>query len=85
MTVDLRPFLQTSEVLAKELSKVEKDILEDALFQRKFDNCVSLLNAIENAKSHGLEVEFLVFFIDYLCEGSSFQEAIKYANREWDI
>jgi len=83
--IDLKPYLQNSEVLAKELTKVDRDKLEDALFQRKFDNCVHLLNSIENAKSHGLEVEFLVFFIDYLCAGSSIHEAIESANREWDI
>jgi len=40
---------------------------------------------LNEAREHGLEVEFMKTFIENICIGYSYDESIANALREWDI
>ena len=81
--IDLQQFFASSPTL-KEVSD-EFLASDDGEYARDMINAKKVLAALENAKQSGLQLEFLSFFINELCRGASYDEAIAYAEREWDL
>ena len=81
--IDLQQFFASSPTL----KEVGDEFLasDDGEYARDMINAKKVLAALENAKQSGLQLEFLSFFINELCRGASYDEAIAYAEREWDL
>ena len=75
--------MKASLVLKETTEKFFED--EDNSYVKRLANARKVIEALDYAKENGLEAEFLSFFIDDLCRGASYDEAIQYAFREWDL
>ena len=76
------PFLEKSQALGETF---EKQTEECKVETRSFQNARKVVEALNEARDHGLEVEFMKTFIDNICIGYSYDESIAHALREWDI
>ena len=76
------PFLEKSDALGETFDKQT----EECKFEtRSFQNARKVVEALSEARDHGLEVEFMKTFIEHICIGYSYDEAIQHSLREWDI
>jgi hypothetical protein len=62
-------------VVEKRIKMEENEINDAKLF----------IDALAWAKQHGLEIEFFNFFLADIKRGASVEDAIWYANCEWDL
>lgn len=53
--------------------------------ENEINDAKLFIDALAWAKQHGLEIEFFTFFLADIKRGASVEDAIWYANCEWDL
>lgn len=53
--------------------------------ENKIEDLEHLINFVEWAKQHGLQIEFLDTFIEQIKLGKSIRESYYFSNYEWDL
>ena len=50
-----------------------------------FQQLQQVVNALDWARKHDLDLEWLQSFLDDYCESNNLPAAVQHANREWDL
>ncbi len=54
-------------------------------FDKKFAQLQTVVNALDWARKHDLDLEWLDSFLENRSQGYNIPDSIQHANREWDL